>query len=51
MVSRVDELVAFFEDYIQRLKRYQRPPSSAPDNARLVITRFFAFPAPSADGI
>ena len=46
----LEELVAFFEDYIQLLKRYQRPPGDAPDDARLVITRFFAFPAPSADG-
>jgi DNA-binding MarR family transcriptional regulator len=46
----LDELAAFFEEYIQLLKRYQRPPEDEPDDARLVLTRFFAFPAPSGDG-
>jgi predicted ArsR family transcriptional regulator len=45
----IDELVAFFEEYIQLLKRYQRPPEDAPDDARLVLTRFFAYPAPSSE--
>jgi hypothetical protein len=45
----LDELLAFFEDYIALLKRYQRPPEHTPDDARLVLTRFFAFPAPADD--
>jgi predicted ArsR family transcriptional regulator len=46
----VEELAAFFEHYIELLKRYQRPAEDAPEDARLVLTRFFAFPAPSGDG-
>jgi predicted ArsR family transcriptional regulator len=46
----LDELAAFFEEYIGLLKRYQRPPENGPDDARLVLTRFFAFLAPSGDG-
>jgi predicted ArsR family transcriptional regulator len=46
----LDELAAFFEEYIGLLKRYQRPPEDEPDGVRLVLTRFFAFPAPSGDG-
>jgi predicted ArsR family transcriptional regulator len=42
----VEELAAFFEQYIELLKRYQRPAEDAPEDARLVLTRFFAFPAP-----
>jgi hypothetical protein len=46
----VEELAAFFEHYIELLKRYQRPAEDAPEDARLVLTRFFAFPAPSGGG-
>src|SRR4029453_8377321 len=46
----VEELAAFFEQYIELLKRYQRPAEDAPEDARLVLTRFFAFPAPSGGG-
>jgi hypothetical protein len=42
----LEELVEFFEEYIALLKRYQRPAEDAPDGSRLVLTRFFAFPAP-----
>lgn len=46
----LEELVAFFEDYIALLQRYQRAPEDMPAGARLVLTRFFAFPAPSEGG-
>jgi predicted ArsR family transcriptional regulator len=46
----VKELAAFFDQYIELLKRYQRPAEDGPEDARLVVTRFFAFPAPSGDG-
>ena len=46
----VEELAAFFEQYIELLKRYQRPAEDAPEDARLVLTRFFAFPAPAGGG-
>jgi DNA-binding MarR family transcriptional regulator len=42
----LDELAAFFEEYIALLKRYQRAAEDAPDGSRLVLTRFLAFPAP-----
>jgi predicted ArsR family transcriptional regulator len=42
----LEELVEFFEEYIALLKRYQRPAEDAPEDSRLVLTRFFAFPAP-----
>jgi predicted ArsR family transcriptional regulator len=40
------ELLEFFEEYIALVKRYQRPAEEAPADSRLVLTRFFAFPAP-----
>jgi predicted ArsR family transcriptional regulator len=43
----LEELVAFFEEYIELVKRYQRPAEEAPEGSRLMLTRFFAFPAPS----
>jgi hypothetical protein len=46
----LEELMAFFEDYIALIKRYQRAPDDMPADARLVLTRFFAFPAPSEGG-
>ena len=46
----LDELAAFFEDYIALLKRYQRAPDQMPAGARVVLTRFLAFPAPSVIG-
>jgi hypothetical protein len=46
----LEELMAFFEDYIALLKRYQREPDDMPADARLVLTRFFAYPAPSEGG-
>lgn len=45
----LEELLAFFEEYIELIKRYQRPAEDAPPDSRLVITRFFAWPAPLGD--
>ena len=42
----LEELLEFFEEYIALVKRYQRPVEEAPADSRLVLTRFFAFPAP-----
>jgi DNA-binding transcriptional ArsR family regulator len=44
----LEELVQFFEDYIALLNRYQRPPEERRPDARTVLTRFFAHPAPPA---
>lgn len=46
----LEELEAFFEDYIALLKRYQREPGEAPEGRRTVIARFFAYPAPPPPG-
>lgn len=45
---RVDlqELAAFFDEYLALLRRYQRADGDTPDDARTVFTRFFAFPDP-----
>ncbi|MFG2029290.1 ArsR/SmtB family transcription factor [Streptomyces sp. NPDC048825] len=47
------ELRAFFEEYIALLNRYKRPEADTPPGARMVLTRFLAFPAqadaPGAD--
>ncbi|MBB4935196.1 DNA-binding transcriptional ArsR family regulator [Lipingzhangella halophila] len=40
------ELKQFFEDYIALLNRYRRPAEEMPADARVVLTRFLAFPAP-----
>ncbi|WP_369216015.1 ArsR/SmtB family transcription factor [Streptomyces flavofungini] len=40
------ELRDFFEEYIALLNRYKRPDSDTPADARTVLTRFLAFPAP-----
>ncbi|MFG2575601.1 ArsR/SmtB family transcription factor [Streptomyces sp. NPDC048481] len=40
------ELREFFEEYIALLNRYKRPGSATPPGARIVLTRFFAHPAP-----
>jgi predicted ArsR family transcriptional regulator len=45
----LEELAQFFEDYIALLKHYHRPPEDAPSDARVVLTRFLAFPAPLED--
>jgi hypothetical protein len=42
------ELRAFFEEYIALLNRYKRPEAETPHDARTVLTRFLAFPAPEA---
>ncbi|MFH8289912.1 ArsR/SmtB family transcription factor [Streptomyces sp. NPDC018059] len=42
----VPELRAFFEAYIALLNRYKRPDADTPADARTVLTRFLAFPAP-----
>lgn len=42
----IDELAAFFEDYLALLKKYQRPADRTPPGARIVQTRFLAFPDP-----
>jgi DNA-binding transcriptional ArsR family regulator len=38
------ELAAFFDEYIELLKRYQRPPEDMPSDARTILTRFIALP-------
>ncbi|WP_369249619.1 ArsR/SmtB family transcription factor [Streptomyces sp. R41] len=43
------ELRAFFEEYIALLNRYKRPEADTPPDARTVLTRFLAFPAPDAE--
>ena len=43
------ELRAFFEEYIALLNSYKRPEAETPADARTVLTRFLAFPAPIAD--
>jgi DNA-binding MarR family transcriptional regulator len=45
----LDELAAFFEDYLALLRRYQRPDEDTPPDARTVLTRFVAFPDPEED--
>ncbi|MEU6672554.1 helix-turn-helix domain-containing protein [Streptomyces sp. NPDC046925] len=40
------ELRAFFEEYIALLNRYKRPDAETPADARTVLTRLLAFPAP-----
>ncbi|GKQ34490.1 transcriptional regulator [Streptomyces sp. A012304] len=42
------ELREFFEEYIALLNRYKRPESETPPDARTLLTRFLAFPAPTA---
>ncbi|MGH4034836.1 ArsR/SmtB family transcription factor [Actinomycetota bacterium Odt1-20B] len=42
------ELRAFFEEYIALLNRYRRPDAETPADARTVLTRFLAFPAPAS---
>ncbi|QES44213.1 transcriptional regulator [Streptomyces venezuelae] len=42
------ELHEFFEEYIALLNRYKRSEADTPDGARTVLTRFLAFPAPTA---
>jgi DNA-binding transcriptional ArsR family regulator len=42
------ELVEFFEEYIALLYRYNRPEAETPDDARTVLTRFYAIPAAEA---
>ncbi|WP_245765391.1 ArsR/SmtB family transcription factor [Nonomuraea jiangxiensis] len=45
----LDELAAFFEDYLALLQKYQRPADETPLEARTVLTRFFAFPEPQEE--
>ncbi|MQY15387.1 hypothetical protein SRB5_55660 [Streptomyces sp. RB5] len=40
------ELREFFEEYIALLNRYKRPDDDTPADARTVLTRLLAFPAP-----
>lgn len=40
----VDELAEFFEEFIALTNRYKRDPNTLPPGARLVQTRFLAFP-------
>lgn len=42
----LDELRDFFEEYIALLNRYKRAPEETPGDARTVLTRLLAFPAP-----
>jgi DNA-binding transcriptional ArsR family regulator len=46
-----EELLAFFEDYIALLKRYDRPDKEVPDDARLILARFVAFPAVAEEDV
>ena len=48
MRVNLDELAAFFEEYIALLMRYSRPDADPAPDARVVLTRFFAVPAASA---
>ncbi|MDI2130761.1 ArsR/SmtB family transcription factor [Yinghuangia seranimata] len=41
------ELADFFEEFIALVNRYKRPDGTLPPDARTVMTRFLAFPAPS----
>lgn len=41
------ELAEFFEEYTRLLSRYERSPEDTPPEARAVLTRFMAFPAPA----
>ncbi|MGW7407516.1 ArsR/SmtB family transcription factor [Streptomyces sp. NPDC054833] len=41
------ELLEFFEEYIALLNRYKRPEADTPPDARTVLTRLLAFPAPA----
>ncbi|MFE0455127.1 ArsR/SmtB family transcription factor [Streptomyces sp. NPDC058914] len=41
------ELQEFFEEYIALLNRYKRPEAETPPDARTLLTRFLAFPAPA----
>ncbi len=41
------ELREFFEEYIALLNRYKRPAADTPAEARTVLTRLLAFPAPA----
>ncbi|MER5584519.1 helix-turn-helix domain-containing protein [Streptomyces asoensis] len=41
------ELRDFFEEYIALLNRYKRSEAETPPDARTLLTRFLAFPAPS----
>ncbi len=43
------ELGEFFEEYIVLLNRYKRPASQTPPDARTLLTRFFACPAPQPE--
>lgn len=42
------ELREFFEEYIALLNRYKRPDAETPADARTVLTRLLAFPAPTS---
>ncbi len=45
----IEELLEFFEEYMALLYRYQRSAEDAPPGARVVLTRFVAFPAVDRD--
>lgn len=45
----LDELQAFFAEYLALLARYQRDDADAPPGARTVQTRFIAFPDTEED--
>lgn len=40
---------AFFEDYIELLTRYARPPRNSTAPTHTILTRFLTFPAPQPD--
>ena len=46
-----EELLAFFEDYIALMQSYDRPAEEASEGARVVLTRFLAFPAPTENPV
>jgi hypothetical protein len=45
----VEELRQFFEEYIALLYRYKRPGDQVPPGARVMQTRFFAYPESEPD--
>lgn len=45
------ELREFFEEYIALLNRYKRPEAETPADARTVLTRLLAFPAPASTDV
>jgi DNA-binding transcriptional ArsR family regulator len=45
----LEELRQFFEEYVALLYRYKRPEGQIPPGARVMQTRFFAYPEPATE--